>query len=200
MSWQYAVGGEAFRIDDDEARDRFAEAVHDILHSLKDLDAPAGPESGIGITQGMNGVRRRPRPERRAVYLAERVEDQLAWYTKKSHDNKEMARRWRRLSLAVEVVALGLGLLRVLGTFDVDWLSVLAAAGAAAGAWQQTKNYAVLSKVYAITTQDVHLVNDDLDEERGEPEWAAAVHDAEAAFSREHKMWRSRKQGPQLAT
>jgi hypothetical protein len=60
----------------------------------------------------------------------------------------------------------------------------------------QAKKYANLSEAYAVTSHEVSLVPSTLSAEATEEEWAQAVHDAEAAFSREHTMWQARRQGP----
>src|SRR5690606_23979207 len=99
------------------------------------------------------------------------------------------ARQWRAGLIAIEGGAVLLGFGRALGWYDVDWLGIFAAVAATFAAWQQTKNYQGLSQSYAVTSHDVALVNASIGSEVSEEAWAQAVHDAEAAFSREHTMW-----------
>jgi hypothetical protein len=62
--------------------------------------------------------------------------------------------------------------------------------------WMQAKKYASLSEAYAVTSHEVALVASTLSAELDEDAWAQAVHDAEAAFSRELTMWQARRQAP----
>jgi hypothetical protein len=79
----------------------------------------------------------------------------------------------------------------------VNWLGVLAAGTASVAAWQQTKNYSSQSEAYAVTSHEVAIVAETIGPAIDESSWAQAVHDAEAAFSREHTLWLARRQGPQ---
>lgn len=196
LTWQYAVCGEIFRKSDTDASGRFTHELKTILKELKELDIPAGESTASAITGEMAELRSLPLPHRMAIYKRHRIEDQLAWYRRKAEWNRKRARRWRRGMIAVEALAVLLGLARALSWFDVDWLSILAALAAVVAAWQQTKNYLGLSQSYSVTSHDVTLVGVSIDRVETEEEWSQAVHDAEAAFSREHTLWRARRQGP----
>lgn len=196
MTWQYAVGGEAYRIDDPESEQRYIENLRAILSELPDLDMAVPGATATALTDEMKSLRVSDRGARSAAYIEHRVQDQLGWYERKANWNKQRARYWRLAVIALEGLAGLLGLFRVLGWFDVDWLSIFAATAAVLAAWQQTKNYLGLSQSYAVTSHDVALVNANIGNEVDEEAWAQAVHDAEAAFSREHTLWRARRQGP----
>ena len=195
LSWQYAVAGEAFRRDDAQADEQYRSALREVLGSFTDLDIPVGTQQ-TAVTTEMRSLRAMSLDERRSKYLEARVDDQLGWYTRKADWNRSRATWWRWGVIALEALAVLLGLARALEWFDVDWLGIFAAAAAAVLAWQQTKNYLGLSQAYAITSHDVSLVKDSMGAESTEDQWAQAVHDAEAAFSREHTLWRARRQGP----
>lgn len=199
LTWQYAVSGEIFRKTDTQASSRFTHELKTILEELKELNIPAGESSTSAITSEMAELRSLPLAHRIATYKRLRIEDQLAWYRRKAEWNRKQARRWRWGMIAVEALAVLLGLARALSWFDVDWLSIVAALAAVMAAWQQTKNYLGLSRSYSVTSHDVTLVGASIDQVGTEEEWSQAVHDAEAAFSREHTLWRARRQGP-LAT
>jgi hypothetical protein len=196
-SWQYMIGGEAYRKSDKDATERFTRFLKAVLKSLPKLNVPASTAS-LGVTESMQALRQSSRAERRERYMRERVDDQAGWYARKSTWNGKRAKYWQRALIALEAIAILLGLFRALGWFDVDWLGVFAAAAASIGAWHQTKNFSSLSEAYAVTSHDVTLVKNTLTVPSNEDAWAQAVHDAEAAFSREHTMWLARRQGPNL--
>jgi hypothetical protein len=195
-TWQFAVGGEAFRISDDAAASRFVESLKDVLTTLPKLDVGVQADSSYAVTPEMTALRSASQVDRAACYLSQRVKDQVGWYTRAAKDNKASASRWRLILISVEVSACILGLLRAMSLFDVDWLGFLAAAAAGIAAWQQTKNYSSLSEAYAVTSHEANLVATTVEQSMTEANWAQTVHDAEAAFSREHTLWLARRQGP----
>lgn len=198
MSWQYAVGGESYRIDDANADARLVTNMQSILKELSDLDIPHADQHNAAIPSEMKTIRISDREGRTDTYIRLRVQDQLAWYKAKADWNKKRAGQWRTALIVLEAVAGLLGLGRVLGWYDVDWLGVFAALAAAFAAWQQTKNFQGLSRAYSVTSHDIALVSNSMGSEETEEAWAQNVHDAEAAFSREHTMWRARRQGPSV--
>lgn len=198
-SWQFAVGGEAYRTDDPTAESRLRADLRRYLGQLSHLDVPVGSPSESGATSDMQAIRKTSVAERAEVYLRDRVEDQLGWYSANAGRNKTRARRWWMVTVAVEVAAVGVGLGRVVAGFDLDWLGVLAAISAALAAWQQAKRYTELSESYSVTSHEVGLIRSALEPGVEESEWAQFVHDAEGAFSREHTLWLARRQGPLAA-
>lgn len=196
LAWQFAVGGEGYRCDSDDSEGRFRRDLVRVLEALPRLNVPAGTQTRYGVTTEMEELRGRPRPERERVYETRRVDDQLAWYSNKAEFNRQRSKQWWIAAVAIESLAVVLGLARVIGAFDVDWLGVLATAAAALAAWQQTKNFSGLSEAYAVTSHEVGMIKDAMSKVRSEQEWAQFVHDAEAAFSREHTLWLARRQGP----
>lgn len=195
-SWEFAVGGEAFRLDDDTAEGRYLDVLKRVLANVKLLDIGAVGSGNASATPSMKALRAKDRPERAAAYLSGRVEDQVRWYSTKAADNKRLARQFGIAVVLVEGVAVLVGLLRVSGSVGPDYLGPFAACAAGLVGWVQAKKYSNLAQAYAVTSHEVSLVPATLDPSQSEESWAQAVHDAEAAFSREHTMWQARRQGP----
>lgn len=195
-AWQYAVGGAAFRVTDDEADNRFRNHHQEYSAELSWLDIPADPATPHAISDDMAHTRSSDATERLTVYESERVQDQLEWYSGKSDFNRSRSERWKRGMLAAELLGVLVGLAILLGDLEVNWISTLTGVAAAIAAWQQTRRYSELSMSYATASHDVSVVLDTLRSASSEAEWAQVVHDAEAAFSREHTLWRARRQGP----
>jgi hypothetical protein len=196
-SWQYAVGGESFRLGSDDPEDEFLERLYEVLRGLPHLDIGAATAVSAGVTGDMRTLRVSNQEDRYARYYSARIEEQVGWYTHKANWNKKRSRLWRGVLIALESAALIAGLARIGGHTGIDLLGVLATAGAGVLAWMQTKNYTQLAESYAVTSHEVGLVAQAVRAGVNEEEWAQSIHDAEAAFSREHTMWVARRQGRQ---
>lgn len=195
-SWEYAVGGEAFRAGDPDAESRFIGVLRRVLEGLPHLDIGATDVGNASVTGTMRALRESSRENRKFMYVSGRVQDQVAWYSAKAKWNKRRSHWFTGAAVAVEIAAVAFGLVRVAGELDVDFLGALAATAVAIVGWMQAKKYASLSEAYSVTSHEVALVAATLDEDQDEEVWAQSVHDAEAAFSREHTMWQARRQGP----
>jgi hypothetical protein len=195
-SWEFAVGGESFRLDDDAAESRFREVLKRVLANVKSLDVGAAGTDNAAATSSMKELRSKDLAVRAEAYLSWRVEDQVQWYSSKATRNKQLYKRFSIAVVFVEAAAVLLGVLRVNSSLDADFLGPLAACAAGLVGWMQAKKYSNLAEAYAVTSHEVSLVSATLSGAQSEESWAQAVHDAEAAFSREHTMWQARRQGP----
>lgn len=193
-TWQYAVAGEGFRQGDAEADERFIDLLKDILGTLQHFDVPAAASDAV--TAEMRELRQSSLDVRRATYIRDRVQEQLSWYSDKATTKGRGQRQASRAMLAFEVGAVLLALWRLTQPIEVDAASLFVTAAAAAGAWTQAKNYGYLSEAYSVTSHELPMVKASLDRAQTEAAFSQAVHDAEAAFSREHTMWLARQQGP----
>lgn len=195
-AWQYAVGGEAFRLEDANAESRFVARLRDVLRTVPALDL--GPANGIsaGVTADMTSIRESSQERRASVYRHLRIEDQVSWYAAKSIWNRRRSRMFTTLTVVTEAAAVVVGLVRLKFEHDTDLLGLLAVVAAGLIAWSQAKKYTSLAESYSVTSHEVNLVADTVKAPVDEATWAQSVHDAEAAFSREHTMWQARRQGP----
>lgn len=194
-SWQYTVGGESFPIDDRDSKTRYLQQLQEILAALPGLNVGAAASSDV-ITRDMETVRGSNQHERAQRYRDDRVSDQVRWYAKKARTNRRRSAQWRWTLVGIEAAAIIAGVLQVADLYNFGLLSLFAAAAASVAAWQQSKRYTELSEAYAVTSHEVNMVSASLQAPVSEDNWARSVHDAEAAFSREHTMWLSRRQGP----
>lgn len=196
-SWEYMVCGEAFRAGDAAAEDRFRGTLSRILKQLStSLQIGAATAENASVTPSMRAIRQSSQADRAEVYKTCRVADQVTWYTDKAKTHGNRARLFLVLTIALEAVAVLLGILRINGTVEGDFISVFAAGAAGLLGWSQAKKYGEHAAAYSVTSHDVSLIEPTLDPTLPEKAWAQAIHDAEAAFSREHTMWQARRQGP----
>lgn len=195
-SWEYSIGGEAFRLSDCDSKERFRQTLYSFLDQLPRLDVPSASRANASVTDSMAQLRASPQDVRRVVYARDRVDDQLEWYSRKSKWNKRRE-KWGRVALvAISMVAILLGILRIRGFVDIDLMSVLITLTSGVITWIQSKKFTQLSEAYSVTSHDISLLASTINDHRTDDEWAQFVHDAEAAFSREHTMWKARRQGP----
>jgi hypothetical protein len=145
----------------------------------------------------MQQVRNAPFTDRRAVYLRDRVKNQIDWYADRANRHDRAARIWLAVSVVASAGGVVVAVLRTLGVVDADLLGVAAAIATAAIAWNQLNQNRNLVAAYRLTARELSIIRDrvpNVDEVR----WAAFVSDAEDAVSREHTMWLARHGHPGL--
>jgi SMODS and SLOG-associating 2TM effector domain 1/SMODS and SLOG-associating 2TM effector domain 3 len=191
LAWRYAVGGDPFPKGMDDVDVTFTDRVGGVIHGLKDLEWPP-PATPDQITTKMRRLRHAPRAQRMQAYLADRIDDQYRWYTKKAAVSRQRANQWERAAAAASTAGIIAGVLRALTVLDLDLIGVLAAVGAAASAWTQMRQHRTLASSYGLAAQELALVKARSANVEDEAEWSQFVSDAEEAISREHTMWLAR--------
>jgi hypothetical protein len=200
LAWQYAVGGGDFPrsraapgTEDERAVDqRFISALAEVREGLGDV-APVPQGSMEQLTQPMRQVRAASLDDRRAAYLADRIDDQCHWYSKKSRDNASKRVRWGLASAGLQAVGLLGALGKAADIVHFDVLGIAAAAALGAAGWLRAKDYAELARAYGVAASELGDAKVPLRNAQDESEWAVAVRDAESAISREHTRWAARR-------
>jgi hypothetical protein len=193
LAWRYAIGGNPFRVDEVTGRDAdrlFVERVGDILQTVKSKPIP-GRGAGQQITESMRTLRGSALEERQAVYLADRLDNQIDWYGTKAEWNERRRQAWALTQLAFELLGAVLALLVGTGVIGFELASLSATIVGAAAAWSQTKKHGRRSAAYTVAfweLSDLAAVAGDVEDEA---EWAAYVEQVEQAISREHTIWRA---------
>jgi hypothetical protein len=196
LTWRYMVRGEGFEGGVDDADGRLLAELKEVIHDLHALPVQALSGHEMQISGKMREIRALPFEQRRAVYLAQRIQDQQGWYATKAGWNAKRANVWTVTSIALEFFGLVGGAVTALGWANIDLLSIFAAAAAAATAWLQAKQYQSLSTAYGVTSQELAAVASELEAVRDESTWAHFVAGAEEAISREHTLWRASRGVP----
>jgi hypothetical protein len=191
IAWKYMMGAEPYQGDHGDAV-----FTRDLLTLLKDAQKtvrPAGAE-GAQITELMRTVRAMPRAERIAIYRIDRILDQCRWYTQKSEQHATSNRRWQNVVTWTLAIAFALSVLSIVTTPVGVVAGIAASIAPAAIAWNQTRRHRDLAHSYAFTTHEIGLLSAGTDPMTDE-ELGRFVADCETAFSREHTMWRARREG-----
>lgn len=195
-AWQFAVGGEAFRINTLDVESQFKARLSAMLTSVPKLDLPPARVDDACITSSMAKVRSMSLDDRADIYRRLRVNDQVSWYATKATWNRNRRRVFTSLTIFVEIIAVIFGLMRITSGLDEDLIGVFATISAGLVAWSQAKKYEFLAETYSVTSHEIRMVRETLTAPESEGDWSQDVHDAEAAFSREHTMWQARRQSP----
>ena len=195
MVWRYMM-----RLAPFDGADR--EADNSFLHQLREVlqDRPAVAHSGIRgasfsaqITPRMRQVRSGTLDERRQMYMADRVGDQIDWYTRKAALHRRHATLWFWAGVMAQALAMGWAIFRVVRPASVDLLSFFADTAVAVTAWVQLQKYDDLSKAYSMAAQELMILDALLEEAPDEERFGQLVEDSEGAISREHNSWISNR-------
>lgn len=196
LAWKWAVGGSPYSLA--SGRGNPAVLLADDLRSLRStVGAPKlEPVVGPVVSDAMRSLRAAPLDIRRQVYLVDRMQRSVAWYSEKASYSGRAARRWRALLLALEVTGGLLGVLKATGTVDLPLDAVLASALGAVGAWLEAQQHDRVADAYAVAIADLADAQVRLEAAQDEQAWAVAVNDSEDAISREHTRWRASRSEP----
>lgn len=190
LAWKFAVCGEPFF--DTELSE--TEMVRRVMHSLDGIKKQFGglelaAVDAKAVSAWMKEQRQAPWPERREVYLRERLLDQKSWYTQKAKYNRKRSNQWRTTLVVVEFLGVAASLGAAFSASVPLFGPALAALVGAVVAWMETKQHDFNARAYAAAVADLAQAESRLEVAHTEQEWANEVLNAEDAISREHTLW-----------
>lgn len=161
-------------------------------HSLSEVF-----ETNVGvqdpISEVMAGIRSKTVEERFEIYKQQRIDNQSQWYAQKSVHNKNRARQWFCLSVALHCTAIVLLLYRIFNPTISLPIEVIATAATAALTWLQAKKHNEQNSSYALAAHEIVLLKGEALSVNTEKDLSEFVLNSESAFSREHTQWVARK-------
>ena len=194
MAWKYMMRAPPYDVLAG-ADDLFCNDLSKLLVDTRLRGIPGVQPNDPGqITNRMRQVRGLPVADRLQIYLAARIDDQQAWYTRRSEDHGASSRRWFRVTIGLSGTALLLAIVGVVWLPANGVLGVVTTAGSCAVAWTQIHRYTELAHSYGFTSQEIGLLHPKSITATDEVLLARFVADCETAFSREHAMWRARRE------
>ncbi len=196
MAWKYMMGAEPYgtTLSTEEADDLFCEDLKKLLADASPHSLPGRSAAGDQISDSMVTIRKLDVAGRLATYVRARIEDQRAWYSQRSMDHAKSSKRWFRITLAVNCLALTLGIAAVAWFPAIGVTGVVTTAASCCVAWMQIQRYADLAHAYSFTSHEIGLLAPRARGIRDDHDLARFVADCETAFSREHTMWRARRE------
>lgn len=159
-----------------------------LSHSLQSTNAVKDPISHL-----MKFVRALPLSERLALYVDQRVQNQIEWYWQKSRFNKRRAQQWFWASVILHSAAIAMLMYRIYDPTLSLPIEVIATSAGAALTWLQAKKHNELNSAYALTSHEIVLIKGESESVHSEKQLSEYVVNSEAAFSREHTQWVARK-------
>ena len=177
----------------------FRNMLRRILNSNKstlsqEINTTSSTNVNNQITNEMNQIRSLNLDERKNFYLEHRINEQQAWYFKKSRENNKKQNIFFGIVILAQIIALCLVLIRI--GFP-DWkywpTDTFLLTASLVLAWMQMKKFNELSSSYNLTAQEIGLIKEDIEDLNSEEEFSEFINNAELAFSREHTQWAARQ-------
>ncbi|WP_267389718.1 DUF4231 domain-containing protein [Sphingomonas sp. GC_Shp_3] len=194
-AWKFAMVARPFEHDAEDRR-RLREMLQELLDANRSVGSQFDGSSAGGdqITGEMEALRMLPRSERLDVYMRDRVEDQLDWYSRKSKSNSTAGRRFAVILGCLYVIAFVVLLIRL---DQPRWIYAhpdpLILLGASVLGWMQIKRFNELGASYGLTAAEIGILKSRAPEIADDAALSIFVDDAEEAFSREHTQWLARR-------
>lgn len=129
------------------------------------------------------------------LYLRDRVQDQAEWYASKAKANSRYETRWFWFILAAEGTAVLAAFIRLNCVQEFNPTGGIVAMAACLVAWSQTKRFSDLANAYCVAALDLKMIKERYGQAATEESLQQLVDEAEAAISREHRLWVEKRIG-----
>lgn len=196
-TWRWVMKAEPYHqdISDEQLEKAFISDLKSILTQNQSLCSSFvwTPHLGGAISEEMKNVRGLPLPERLNVYTKDRIDDQSAWYSKKSQFNKQRATQWFVVSVSLHAMAVIMLMYRIKDPTVSFPIEVVATSATAVLTWLQTKKHNELKASYTLTAHEIVLIKSESVSVKTEQQLSDFVVNSETAFSREHTQWAAKK-------
>lgn len=195
LTWRLMMNMPPFESEKEQVEQKFIDELEAVSA------AQSGPTSKLGgletdktqISEVMRTVRKSSFEERKAYYLGFRVVDQRDWYHTKAAFNRRRASQWFWAVVGIQFVALTGSVLRAADIVTIAPTGVLMTLAAAFSAWTQAKRHQELATSYSVAANELTNLEQRVELCTSEIELAPYIEDVEEAISREHTMWRARR-------
>lgn len=196
MAWKYMmkVGPYESGLASQEADALFCADLARLLTDVRAHPLPSVSGNPQQITERMRSVRNMNTEERLSTYLSSRIADQQQWYSASSAKHEKASQWWLSVTVWINAVALVLSLVGIVWLAASTLLGVVTTAASCAIAWTQLRRHADLAHTYAFTSHEISLLLPRSRSVDSDDTLARFVADCETAFSREHTMWRARRE------
>jgi hypothetical protein len=198
MAWRYMAGADPYSMATPVA-DIDTRFIADLKSMVKDSDELA---VGFGsqfadrpqISPRMREVRSSPLPQRKQVYVTQRIADQRSWYGRKAKKSQKAESWYFVIILVSQAFALAAGAYMI-SSPDSKWnlVGVFSALASALVAWLQVRQHEELAQSYAVAALELGFIEEQAEHVSNDQGFSAFVADAENAISREHTLWIARR-------
>jgi SMODS and SLOG-associating 2TM effector domain 3/SMODS and SLOG-associating 2TM effector domain 1 len=191
LAWKYMACANPMTPGNAHADDVFTGFLGEVIAEHAGLAAPRTVSTqGLPqqITPAMRHIRKLPFEERRTTYLEQRVRDQLRWYSKRAREHKRRSDFWFVVGVVSEMAAIAYAVLLVVTPSWPNVIGLLATFTAASATLARLRGDNEVSQRYGLAAQELAMIQHRLEASTTHT-FSERVMEAEAAISREHKMW-----------
>lgn len=191
LSWQYAMACGDF-CEKNVANNLFLQKIKQIKEIYKINPDTKTISSGIlhDIKQSMEEVRKWGWKEKRDIYINERIDNQITWYTDKSKVNDELSEKYDRIVIFLQIVGIGICITFLYTRINgAPAMALVVTLIAAIIGWSRSKQYAELVDPYQNAARELNEIRQEIELVKVEIDFQRLVIEAEKAISREHTMW-----------
>lgn len=196
-TWRWIMKAEPYdaEVTEDQAQRELLSDLKSILNQNRSLSGALEwtPELGEAITSKMVAIRALSSQDRLSIYIRDRVDNQLTWYSNKSQLNKRRAKQWFIASVVLHSLAALMLLYRIKEPAAALPIGVVAAATSAVLTWVQAKKHNELNSSYSLAAHEIILIKGESVSVQNESNLSEFVINSESAFSREHTQWTASK-------
>jgi hypothetical protein len=195
-TWRFMMDAEPFALPPEESMESFRCLLTELLNENKGIGSYlAGDWSDKDqITQKMLEIRSSSYPEKRNIYLDDRIDEQRKWYAFKSGENRKSAKYWFIILCFFYGLAILFSFVRIAYPEQPFLpIEVFAVAASTVIGWTQIKRFAELSSAYGLTAHEIGIIKSRYSAVDNDIKLSSFVSDAENAFSREHTQWAARR-------
>ncbi|EBA09093.1 Anthranilate synthase component I [Sagittula stellata E-37] len=195
-TWRFSMRAHPFEDTSsiEVPKTNFRNLLKDILQTNRHIAANLETSVTEQVTGSMIEIRKLPLNQRMDYYVRNRIDNQQAWYSKKSTASKAALSFWVVATIVLYIIAAialnaeQLGLPSATLAFDPLIVIVTSALG-----WLQMKRHGELMASYNLTAHEIGILLGDLEAVKTEDEFSDLINEAELAFSREHTQWVARR-------
>jgi len=194
-AWRFMMKTEPYEQAANDVDSAFVTDLEGILMERKRFSTRLASDTSQGlISDRMRTIRSMSFKDRTEFYSEHRILDQKKWYSKKSRSNL----RWGNIWFAALLTAQGLLLISCFAIIKwpglpVNYIGIFSAVAAALVAWSQLKRYQELANSYGLAANELALIDALKQGIHTESSFSQYVLDAENAISREHTLWKARR-------
>lgn len=196
--WRYSMRAEPFDGNNGhEDRELFHKRISTIIKSSDSFTkAFSWDDEAEVITEAMVKMREASEEHRMKFYERHRISDQQRWYSAKASHAKKCKNICFSTVIVLIVAAIALCALELFqsGVMHLP-IEAIVLMITSILTWMESKRYSELATSYNQTLLDIKLLHSEFFDSIESNGLSETIADAEAAFSREHAQWISRKDG-----
>jgi SMODS and SLOG-associating 2TM effector domain 1/SMODS and SLOG-associating 2TM effector domain 3 len=190
-AWLFSFKIGIYNTDEKKAKSLFIDTADEIKSKvdIKSFYAYYDPELPH-IADWMEEYFNKTIPEKKAIYIKYRLDDQIRWYTRKAQFNGRQSEKWFTISWLLMVGSIILATLTLIKVIpQYAFLAFFATIISTIQTWKQTKRFDELKVTYAVAANELRSIKGKFELVNDEQDILKFVEEAEKSISREHKLW-----------